>query len=33
MTTVVFKLFARQDTGRTDKVATICFPCWGAYNM
>jgi len=30
----VLKLFARQGTGQTnwqtDKVATICFPLWGA---
>jgi len=28
MSAVVLKLFAGQGTGRTDKVATICFPLW-----
>jgi len=31
MPPVVLKLFAGQDTGWTDKAATICFPLRGAY--
>ena len=28
MSTLVFKLFAGQGTGRTDKEATTCSPLW-----